>query len=185
MAKILTLRQQGLFAHFSMFGEKHSRTKGYAGWASVMVRRLYGDEGGGISVLVRVASAAGANSVRIHETGTCDPAEKTPFEFPGDRFNPTEAHHGAPGEAMSHAGDLGNLTAEDDGSAEFSISTERVSLTPRGLVDANGSALLIHAEADDPTTDLSGESGDRFVCSVIAASTSGTPAVSPVASPVT
>jgi Cu-Zn family superoxide dismutase len=50
------------------------------------------------------------------------------------------------------------------------------------LQDADGSALVIHADPDDLTTDPSGNSGDRIACGVIFAPTE--PMRSPVASPV-
>jgi Cu-Zn family superoxide dismutase len=146
------------------------------------------DTGVTFSVILNAgALAPGEHGIHIHETGSCDSAGEMAFELAGDHFNPTETHHGAPGAEMSHAGDLGNLTTAEDGSADFTISTERLTLAPgeaTSLADADGSALLIHSEADDLTTDPSGESGDRVLCSVVAASTSATPGASPVASPV-
>jgi Cu-Zn family superoxide dismutase len=35
------------------------------------------------------------------------------------------------------------------------------------MLDADGSALVIHARADDYVTDPSGNSGDRIACGVI------------------
>ena len=37
------------------------------------------------------------------------------------------------------------------------------------LFDADGSAIVVHAEPDDYKTDPSGNSGDRIACGVIAA----------------
>ena len=34
--------------------------------------------------------------------------------------------------------------------------------------DADGTALVIHAKADDYKTDPSGDSGDRIACAVVA-----------------
>jgi Cu-Zn family superoxide dismutase len=48
-------------------------------------------------------------------------------------------------------------------------------------MDANGTTLLIHAEADDLTTDPSGERGDRVLCSLIAAPSDASPVASAVA----
>ena len=39
---------------------------------------------------------------------------------------------------------------------------------PMMLADADGTALVIHAKADDSKTDPSGDSGDRIACAVVA-----------------
>lgn len=142
------------------------------------------DEGLSVTVLLdQGALDPGEHGVHIHETGNCDPAGETTFEQAGAHFNPTNTHHGAPDDEMSHAGDLGNLTVLEDGSAEFTITTDRLTLTegdPASLIDADGSALIVHANPDDLTTDPSGESGDRLLCAVIAGSSPASPVASPV-----
>jgi len=138
------------------------------------------------------------HGVHIHETGICDPEGDTPFSSAGDHFNPTDEVHG-PGHVTpetgatpdaatpdadqeSHAGDLGNITVADDGSGTLTLTTDRVTLVSgdeRSLADDDGSALAIHADADDLTTDPSGNSGDRIACGVLFAPTDGgTPAAS-------
>ncbi|MGH2532719.1 MAG: superoxide dismutase family protein [Thermomicrobiales bacterium] len=137
----------------------------------------------------------GEHGIHVHETGICDPAGDEPFSSAGDHFNPTGASHGGPppsadaaaaaspiaspaGEA--HAGDLGNLTVEEDGTVRFTITTDRFTLSAgdASLQDEDGSALVIHADPDDLTTDPDGNAGARIACGVIFAST-----VAPVASP--
>ena len=39
---------------------------------------------------------------------------------------------------------------------------------PMMLADADGTALVIHAKADDYRTDPSGDSGERIACAVLA-----------------
>lgn len=123
----------------------------------------------------------GPRGVHIHETGICDPAGDTPFESAGDHFNPTDASHGGLEDADSHAGDLGNLEVDGAGTFGLNVTTDKVSMEPgaeNSLADDDGSAIMIHANADDLQTDPSGESGDPIACGVIfaAAGSSATPA---------
>jgi Cu-Zn family superoxide dismutase len=126
----------------------------------------------------------GEHGIHIHETGSCDPEGDTPFGSAGEHFNPTDMQHGAPDDEMSHAGDLGNISVAEDGSAEFAFTTDRLSMDPgepTSVLDADGSALLIHTNVDDLTTDPSGESGDRLLCAIISDASPATPLASPVA----
>jgi Cu-Zn family superoxide dismutase len=113
----------------------------------------------------------------------CDPSGETAFQSAGGHFNPTDASHGGPDDEDSHAGDLGNLTVDDNGAFEFEITTDRVTLDPEAensLADQDGGALVIHAGADDLKTDPSGESGERLICGVIFPAMEGTPEATPV-----
>jgi Cu-Zn family superoxide dismutase len=125
----------------------------------------------------------GEHGIHLHATGACDPSGETAFQSAGGHFNPTDAAHGGPEDEDSHAGDLGNLTVDDNGAFEFEITTDRVTLDPEeenSLADADGSALVIHADEDDLETDPSGESGERLACGVIFPAMEGTPAATPV-----
>ncbi|MBA2277764.1 MAG: superoxide dismutase family protein [Chloroflexia bacterium] len=130
----------------------------------------------------------GEHGIHIHESGVCSAEGDMPFGAAGAHFNPTNASHGAPTDADAHAGDLGNLLVGDDGAYTVSIATAKVTLepgTPNSLRDADGSALVIHANADDLMTDPTGNSGDRIACGIIYPSTTvGTPgAATPAATP--
>lgn len=78
---------------------------------------------------------------------------------------------GTPGAGMdAHAGDLGNITVGEDGTGHLEITTNRVTLQQNqdnSLPDEDGSALLIHENPDDLTTQPSGNSGGRIACGVI------------------
>ena len=120
--------------------------------------------------------------IHIHEAGVCDPSGEIPFESAGGHFNPTDASHGGPEDDDSHAGDLGNLTVDQTGAFELDITTDRVTLDPNAensLADADGSALVIHADEDDLETDPSGKSGERLACGVIFPATDATPEATP------
>ncbi len=135
----------------------------------------------------------GEHGIHVHQTGSCSTSGDEAFASAGEHFNPTDQHHGAPNSESSHAGDLGNLIVASDGSANFMITVTTMTLNPdeeTSLMDADGSALIIHADMDDLKTDPSGNSDGRVLCAVLAAGTSGTPVASPtgaempVASPV-
>jgi len=128
----------------------------------------------------------GEHGLHVHETGTCAQGGDSAFALANAHYNPTDQHHGPPNADTSHAGDLGNLTAAADGSADFTITVTTVSLDPSAsntLLDADGSALIIHADADDLKTDPSGNSGDRVLCAVLSPGTMASPVASPAAMP--
>lgn len=86
--------------------------------------------------------------------------------------------------AESHAGDLGNINVDETGRVSVSVTTTSVTFAvgaENSLADADGSALVIHENADDLATDPTGESGGRIACAVLFAPVSETPAASPEA----
>jgi Cu-Zn family superoxide dismutase len=111
--------------------------------------------------------SAGTHGIHIHAVGLCDgPA----FTTAGAHFNPLGAKHGLDNPAGPHAGDMQNIAVDSEGEAEVGITTGRVTLDammPTGLFDSDGSAIVIHAAADDQVTDPSGNSGARIACGVI------------------
>jgi Cu-Zn family superoxide dismutase len=71
-----------------------------------------------------------------------------------------------------HAGDLPNVEVAANGALAATVTLPGASLTappgsPGALIDADGAALVLHAQADDYTTDPSGNSGARIACAVI------------------
>jgi len=123
----------------------------------------------GVRVLVDVSGLEpGSKGVHIHEVGRCDPPS---FQAAGAHFNPTKAEHGTANRRGPHAGDLPNITIEPGGKGHLEATATRVTLEKgaNSLLDANGSALVIHERADDLKTDPDGNSGARIVCGVIVA----------------
>lgn len=87
----------------------------------------------------------------------------------GDHFNPDTRKHGFLNPEGPHAGDLPNMTVAANGRARYETANLRITLRPgpNTLFDPNGSALVIHAAADDNTTDPAGNAGARLVCGVV------------------
>jgi len=109
---------------------------------------------------------AGPHGVHVHTVGKCDPPD---FNSAGGHFNPLDKQHGALNPQGSHAGDLPNLTVAADGSGRMETTTEQLTLGsgPTSIWDADGSALVVHAAADDFKTDPTGNSGARIACGVL------------------
>jgi Cu-Zn family superoxide dismutase len=64
-----------------------------------------------------------------------------------------------------------NITVAADGTATQTVLDERVSLAPNkpnSLFANGGTALVIHAKADDLISDPAGNAGDRVACGVVA-----------------
>src|SRR5882757_3867234 len=69
-----------------------------------------------------------------------------------------------------HAGDMPNLFIPASGELTVEIANPMISLVkgqPNSVFDADGSAFIIHAGADDYKTDPTGNAGDRIACGVI------------------
>lgn len=107
--------------------------------------------------------APGEHGIHVHAVGACTLGVTPPFSSAGGHFNPTGTTHG------SHAGDLGNITANPAGRANMTLISDRFTLSAGmvSLFDADGSALVIHAGMDDLVTDPAGNSGARVACGVI------------------
>ncbi|HEX2794762.1 MAG TPA: superoxide dismutase family protein [Croceicoccus sp.] len=104
---------------------------------------------------------AGVRGAHIHAVGTCTAPE---FTSAGGHWNPTNANHGTMSAPPNpHAGDTGNITI---GSAGTGLLTGTSNGTWAGLLDADGSAFVIHANPDDQTTQPTGNAGARITCGV-------------------
>ena len=116
----------------------------------------------GVQIVVNVTGMEpGDHGVHVHMTGSC---EAPAFESAGGHWNPSEAMHGLEGDPGQHAGDMPNLTVGEDGTG--TLTYQLVGGDWEGLMDADGSAFVVHAGADDQMTDPSGDSGDRVACGV-------------------
>ncbi len=114
----------------------------------------------------------GERAFHIHAVGKCE----APFDSAGPHFNPGNHKHGLLS-GPAHAGDMPNLHVPQSGDLTVEVINDKVTLDkgkPNSLFDDDGSALIIHAKADDYKSDPAGEAGGRVACGVI--QESGAPA---------
>ena len=64
---------------------------------------------------------------------------------------------------------MNNFTVAANGTAKTTVTDERVSVGPgtNSVFSGGGTALVIHAAADDMKTDPAGNAGARIACGVI------------------
>ena len=108
----------------------------------------------------------GEHGLHFHMTPKCEGPD---FASAGGHFNPTGKKHGLQNPEGPHAGDVNNITVTAGGTAKATVSNANVSLgTGANSLFANGgTALLIHAAADDMKTDPDGNAGARIACGVV------------------
>jgi Cu-Zn family superoxide dismutase len=97
----------------------------------------------------------------IHEKGDLSAPD---LSSAGPHFNPAGHHHGAPG-AMSHAGDLGNIKADDSGKAVIDLDDDQMSFEGPNCILGRG--LVVHEKADDLKSQPAGDAGPRIAVGVI------------------
>lgn len=114
--------------------------------------------------------APGAHGFHIHEKGDCSSPDASSA---GEHFSPDEAPHGSPRDLPDahHAGDLGNVVADENGIAEVVVEDAEVHLD--GADSIIGRAVIVHAGQDDFETQPSGDAGDPVGCGVIQTVTAG------------
>ena len=107
----------------------------------------------------------GEHGFHIHEFGDMSDGCKSM----GAHYNPDDVDHG--NEDNGHVGDLGNITADENGIASVKKIAGRVDLIgDRSVV---GRGIVVHADRDDlgqggdAESLKTGNAGDRLACGVI------------------
>jgi len=104
------------------------------------------------------------HAIHIHEKGDLSAPD---LMSTGGHYNPEKHPHGGPTTSKSiHAGDLGNLQANDKGVAKMDLTVDNISLGG-AKNDVLGKAVIIHAKEDDLKSQPSGNAGARIGGGVI------------------
>jgi len=125
---------------------------------------------GGVTFRIEAAGLPhGVHGLHVHAVGRCDAPD---FASAGPHWNPTARKHGMNNPAGPHMGDLPNVEVAANGVLGTTVTLPGATLVgdparPATLIDGDGAALVIHAQADNYATDPSGNSGPRIACAVL------------------
>lgn len=146
------------------------------GKATATLKSKDGNDAGTITILETSAGALlkikltglppGPHGLAVHEFGKCE----GDFSSAGGIHNPYGARHGFLNEEGPMAGDLPNLIVPANGEVEIELLSPHLALNKErddSIFDADGSALVIHENADDYLTEPDGNAGPGIACGVI------------------
>ena len=135
-----------------------SSTKGHDVSGTVTFTKVEG----GVKIVADVAGLTpGKHGFHIHEFGDCSAPDAMSA---GGHFNPHHMPHGAPDTSVRHAGDFGNLEADESGKAHYERVDSVISL--EGADSIIGHAVIVHEKLDDLKTQPTGNAGARVACGV-------------------
>lgn len=127
---------------------------------------IYEGKGGLLMRVEATGLTPGWHAMHFHQKGTC---EDKGFELSGSHMAGDHPSHGVLTEGP-HLGDLPNVYAAADGSVHADVIAPGLALKGKnGLLDADGTALIIHAQPDDYQSQPSGIAGARIACGVVKA----------------
>ena len=107
----------------------------------------------------------GEHGFHLHTTGKC---ERPDFSSAGGHLNPGDEGHGLDDDDGSHLGDLPNLVVQSNGTVTTTVDLRGSRSDVEAFVfDSDGTAVMIHADPDDGTSEPSGNAGPRIACGVL------------------
>ena len=130
--------------------------------AEGVVRFFKTDDGVRVVAEIHNLAPNSAHGFHIHEFGDCTAPDGVSA---GGHFNPHDQPHAGPDDDERHAGDMGNLVADENGTAEIDYVDPVLSFS--GSDSILGRGIIVHAGEDDLETQPTGDAGARLSCGVI------------------
>jgi Cu-Zn family superoxide dismutase len=118
-----------------------------------------------VTIKLSISNATpGSHAVHLHENGDCSADDATSA---GGHWNPTNTEHGKRGNENFHKGDIANIIVDADGNGSLEMTVRGWTIGGPTESDILNKAVIIHAGADDFTSQPSGAAGKRVACGVI------------------
>jgi Cu-Zn family superoxide dismutase len=139
----------GAMAHIKGFGAGKDKVKGHVTFTQME---------GGVKVVAHIEGLApGKHGFHLHEK----PIEGDDPKSAGGHWNPGKHDHGGPDAPAHHAGDLGNITADEKGVAHLEVTLKGLTIAA-GDMSVVGKSVIVHEKEDDLKSQPAGNAGDRI-----------------------
>ncbi len=162
---VLTLLPSLALASPSWSATATAMLKGTAPDSKITGTIHFTEEKGGLTIVAKVLNVPpGIHGIHIHEVGNCADLGMAAK----GHFNPDKSPHGLypmDGPMKAMAGDLGNVTVRDNGSGDFSVFMQGLTIKD-GKYAVNGRSVILHEKKDD-FTQPGGNTGARIACGII------------------
>ncbi|XP_075256144.1 superoxide dismutase [Cu-Zn]-like [Convolutriloba macropyga] len=123
----------------------------------------------GLEYRVRIRGLeSGLHGFHVHQYGSLYQADSSSgrCKAAGGHYNPLSQSHGAINDSTRHVGDLGNICADSKGEA-IDVFTDTMGSLLTGANPINGYAIVVHEDADDFTSQPTGNAGGRVGCCIV------------------
>lgn len=127
------------------------------------VRFIEGDQGLSVVVDLSGLPPGSEHGFHVHETGDCSAPDASSA---GSHYAPEGHPHALPtSEEPRHAGDMGNVRADENGEVHQRLEVATLSIEGEEP-SVVGRAVIVHAQPDDGSQPT-GNAGDRLACGVV------------------